>query len=495
MSEQAPRLDSQGRSERPAGGIRPWHYWLGLIVQPVLFLFGLAGVLFLIGLAQRWGWLPGGAEDASESQLQPGGEGLQYICPMMCTPPTSAPGRCPVCSMELVAAAADVGGDRSAVAIDPATRRLLGIQTAEVQRRPASQHLRSVGELGYDESSMKTLAAYVDGRVERLLANYTGVVVAKDDRLAWIYSPRLYAGQIELLLARRRQPETAVSVAAVPAGSLYANARRRLTEMGMTDSQIDAMEQSGEADSRLYLLAPIAGTVIEKLAAEGDYVREGDPIYRLADLSRLWLQLRLFPEDAAQVRVGQTVAAEVQSYPGRVFPGTVDFISPTVDTVSRTVAIRVELANPEGLLRVGDLAWANLELPWTGRSGEVFDPMLDDGTLSNPLVVPRDAVLMAGRHSVAYVETEAGRFELRAVRLGAILGDEVVILDGLEEGERVATRGNFLIDSQMQLSGKPSLIDPQRAAPLAPEPLSDDPPDGPPITPELPPIGSMELIP
>jgi Cu(I)/Ag(I) efflux system membrane fusion protein len=490
MSKHASSLDSHGLGDRAA-----WQYWLGLVVQPALFLLGLGGVLFLIGLAQRWGWLPGGSEAAADAQISAGGDGLQYICPMMCTPPTSAPGRCPVCSMELVASAADVGGDRSAVEIDPASRRLLGIQTAVVQRRPARQRLRSVGELGYDESTMKTLAAYVDGRVERLLANYTGVVVAKDDRLAWLYSPRLYAGQVELLLARRRQTDTAAGIGSASVGGLYANARRRLTELGMTDSQIESMEQSGEADSRLYLIAPIAGTVIEKLASEGDYVREGDPIYRLADLSRLWLQLRLFPEDAARVQVGQPVEAEVQSYPGRVFPGSVDFISPTVDTASRTVAIRVELTNVDGLLRVGDLAWANLELAWPGVGGEVPDPMLDASSYADPLVVPRDAVLMAGRHSVAYVETETGRFELRSVRIGAILGDEVVILAGLEEGEQVATRGNFLIDSQMQLSGRPSLIDPERAARMSPDQPSSDPADGPRITPELPPIGSMELIP
>lgn len=490
MSEHAPHFDSQGRHARSQ-----WRYWFGLIAQPALFLLGLGGVLTLIGIAQRWGWLPGGSDGDAAAELMAGGEGTQYICPMMCTPPTSAPGRCPVCSMELVAAAASVGGDRSAIEIDPASRRLLGIQTAEVQRRPVSQRLRSVGELGYDESSMKTLAAYVDGRVERLLANYTGVLVAKDDRLAWIYSPRLYAGQVELLLARRRQLEPTGGSGAASGGGLYTNARRRLTEMGMTDAQIDAVEQSGEADSRLYLLAPIAGTVIEKLASEGDYVREGDPIYRLADLSRLWLQVRLFPDDAARVEVGQAVSAEVQSYPGRLFPGTVDFISPAVDTVSRTVAIRVELANPQGLLRVGDLAWANLELPWSAAGGNEFDSMAETGPVVNPLVVPRDAVLMAGRHSVAYVETEAGRFELRPVRLGAVLGDEVVILEGLEDGERVATRGNFLIDSQMQLSGKPSLIDPDRAAPPVSESLSDDPLDQPRITPELPPIGAMELIP
>ena len=185
-------------------------------------------------------------------------------------------------------------------------------------------------------------------------------------------------------------------------------------------------------------------------ATEGQYVKEGQAIYELADLSTVWLMLELFPEDAAAIRYGQIVEAEVQSLPGRKFAGRVAFMDPMVDPTKRTVGVRVVIPNDDGLLRVGDYATAKIQAPLAG--GEL-------------LAVPRNAVLMAGSDSVLYVETEPGRFEIRNVVLGARSGDQIVVLKGLEEGEQVAVSGNFLIDSQMQLAGNPSLIDPTKAEP------------------------------
>jgi Cu(I)/Ag(I) efflux system membrane fusion protein len=193
-------------------------------------------------------------------------------------------------------------------------------------------------------------------------------------------------------------------------------------------------------------------------------VKEGQAIYRLADLSTVWLMLALFPEDAATIRHGQQVEAEVQSLPGRKFTGHVAFIDPNVDPKTRTVGVRVVIANGDGLLRVGDYGKATIEVPLTGAvggQGETYD---------TALAVPRNAVLMAGSNSVIYVETEPGRFEIRQVVLGPTSGDQIVILEGVAAGEQVATRGNFLIDSQMQLAGNPSLIDPTKTVPTKAEP-------------------------
>src|SRR5690606_23723888 len=214
----------------------------------------------------------------------------------------------------------------------------------------------------------------------------------------------------------------------------------------------------------------------------------------------------LFPEDASRMRFGQRVEATVQSLPGETFIGRVAFIDPTVDTATRTVSVRVELANEPRRLRPGDYAEARITLP-IGPQGQIFDadlagkwisPMhpqiirdepgkcpicgmdlvstseygFADKEVPEPvsLYVPRSAVLLAGGNSVVYVETEPGRFELRPVTLGPILRDKIVVLDGLKEGEHVATAGNFLIDSQMQLAGKPSLIDPTKALAKATSP-------------------------
>lgn len=483
-------------------------WWIKLFVQPALLMASGAMLIAALGVTQKMGLISAGAASTDHS-AQDGGTATRYICPMMCTPPQSEPGRCPVCAMELVPAApgADDGISQS-IQIDPAARRVANIQTVAVESIPMSHKIRAVGELSYDEGSLKTISAYVDGRLDRLYADYTGAVVEKGDHLAWLYSPRLYSAQVEFLLAKKSQDASATSTLTRVAETnreLYKSAKQRLIELGMTEPQIDHLEESGAANSRLHLCAPISGTVIEKLAVEGQYVDEGEAIYRLADLSSVWLMLKLFPEDAATIRYGQKVEAEVQSLPGQIFSGRVAFVDPHVDVKTRTVGVRVVMPNPEGLLRVGDYAKATINVPvGTTDHRAAYDPELADKWIgprpphvieSSPdkcplcgvdaapapqlgftatekaqdkaLVVPRDAVLMAGGHSVLYVETEPGRFELRRITLGPSSGEQIVILSGVEQGEQVATRGNFLIDSQMQLAGNPSLIDPAKAAPRA----------------------------
>lgn len=513
---------TSGSVER--GDSRRW--WVQLIAGPLLFLAVGATLIAALGLAQRWGWVSAGS--GGEIVASSGGDTRTYICPMLCTPPQVGPGRCPVCEMELVPAASGGGAsDTKSVQIDSAGRRIANIRTVAAQSKPVTRQIRAVGELHYDEGALKTIAAYVDGRLERLYADYTGVVVEKGDHLALVYSPRLYSAQVELLLAKQAHNDSRdSSLARVQRSSeeIYRSARQRLIELGMTEEQILELESASEANSRLHLCAPISGTVIKKYATEGQYVKEGQPIYELADLSTVWLMLQLFPEDAAAIRYGQQVTAVVQSLPGREFTGRVAFIDPVVDTQKRTVGVRVVMPNEKGLLRVGDFAKATIETPLGAAPGGglVYDPELaskwisprhpqvvedtpgkcplcdidlvpasDLGFTSDPsaageaLVVPRSAVLVAGESSVLYVETEPGRFEIRNVVLGPRSGDQVVVLDGLAAGEKVAVSGNFLIDSQMQLAGNASLIDPTKAEPSMEFDLDED---------NLPPIGMPMMI-
>ena len=316
-------------------------WWLKLVVQPILFL--VCGVVLLIGLgvAQQFGWISGGGGSGG-GHASSGDENVQYICPMMCTPPQSEPGRCPVCAMELVPATAGGGGDSRSIEIDPAARRVANIQTAPVEAMSMARTIRVVGELTYDEGTLKTLSAYVDGRLDRLYADYTGVVVNKGDHLALVYSPRLYSGQAELLLAKKAKHDsqsTTLTRVLQSNREMYESAKQRLIELGMTVSQINELEKAGSANSRLHLCAPISGTVIEKFAEEGQYVKEGQAIYKLADLSTLWLMLELFPEDAVSIRYGQKVEAEMQSLPGRIFTGRVAFVDPKVNPKTRTVGV------------------------------------------------------------------------------------------------------------------------------------------------------------
>ncbi len=487
--------------------------WIKLFVRPALFLACGAILIAGLGVAQRLGFISAGG-GASHRQETAGAAETRYICPMMCTPPQAEPGRCPVCAMELVPAASAGGKtDSHSILVDPAARRVANIRTVAVRSMPMTRTIRAIGELSYDEGGLRTISAYVDGRLDRLYADYTGVVVKKGDHLALVYSPRLYSSQVELLLAKKARDEGRSSTlqrVVRSSDDLYLSARQRLIELGMTESQIEQLEQAAEANSRMHLCAPISGTVIEKMAVEGQYVKEGQAIYQLADLSTVWLMLELFPEDAAAVRYGQKVESVVQSLPGREFVGRVAFIDPNVDPKTRTVGVRVAMPNANGLLRVGDYAKATIKAPLSDTQPSLtYDPELANkwisprhphvvsdspgvcpicgvelqpasqfgftdqpDTSSVALVVPRDAVLMAGSNSVVYVETEPGRFEIRRVVLGPSSGDQVVIRNGIALGEQVATRGNFLIDSQMQLAGNPSLIDPTRLEPRTGETMS-----------------------
>jgi membrane fusion protein, copper/silver efflux system len=525
MSDTTPdqAVPSQSRAEHPAAaaaggdraadvaantqqGTEARQWWIKLFVQPALLLAAGAILIVGLGVAQRSGFISAGG-GVGHNQSSAEHAGTRYICPMMCTPPQAEPGRCPVCAMELVPATAGGGRtDSRSIHVDPASRRIANIQTVAVSSMSATRTIRAIGELRYDEGTLKTIAAYVDGRLDRLYADYTGVVVKEGDHLALLYSPQLYAGQAELLLAKKARDKGRSSTLAGIApstGELYDTAKERLNLLGMTEMQVAHLEEAGEANSRMHLCAPIGGTVIEKMAVEGQYVKEGDAIYRLADLSTVWLMLRLFPEDASTIRYGQKVDAEVQSLAGRKFTGRVAFIDPSVDPKTRTVGVRVVISNQDGVLRVGDYAKATINVPLAdSQQSLVYDPELANKWISprhphvvaespgdcpicgialvpaaslgftdqprassEVLVVPRDAVLMAGNNSVLYVETESGRFEIRRVVLGPGVDDQTVIRSGVSHGEQVATRGNFLIDSQMQLAGNPSLIDPTKLEP------------------------------
>jgi RND family efflux transporter MFP subunit len=482
------------------------NWWIKLAVQPVLLLAAGAVLIIGLGVVQKLGWISAG-DSSTTPVVQTESASTRYICPMMCTPPQAEPGRCPVCAMELVPTAAGAGqSDSRSVQFDPVARRIANIRTVAAQRMSLEHTIHAIGELSFDEGSLKTLSAYVDGRLEELYADYTGVVVDKGDHLALVYSPRLYSAQVEYLLSKKAldESQSATLQRVVDSSTnLYQSAKQRLIELGMTEPQIVQLEAQGEANSRMHLCAPISGTVIEKLAVEGQYVLEGQAIYQLADLSTVWLMLELFPEDAATIHYGQKVEAVVQSLPVKTFAGRVAFIDPTVDAMKRTVGVRVVMPNADGMLRVGDYAKATIRAPvavaergptqiydpelagkWIGprhphivRSspgqcpvcGADLVPAADFGFSAEPvpldqcLVVPRNAVLMNSGQSVVYVETEPGRFEIRRVTVGMVTIDHVAVLDGLEAGERVATSGNFLIDSQMQLAGNPSLIDPTKA--------------------------------
>lgn len=482
-----PRLDRQ--------------YLTRLAINASAFLAVSILVIVMVGIAQRMGWITaGGTAGGGDATTA----GVIYSCPMHPQIRQPRPGRCPICSMPLEPATTDSGTNRDeyAVTIEPASRRLANIRTVPVELRTVDKRLESIGRIAIDESRQATIAAYVSGRIERLFADYTGVEVAQGDHLAVIYSPQLYSAQVEYLESRRALGTLqGAAIAGIQQAQerLVDGARQRLVELGMTVDQIAELEQTDRAQSRITVYSPIGGTVIDKLLVEGQYVEVGEPIYQIANLSTVWLLLQVFPQDAALIRFGQRVEVKAQSNLTKTLQGRVAFISPVVDQRTRSVDVRIELLNPDGELRPGDYASATVLVP-LGKKDSVYDsdlagkwisPMHPQIIRDEPgpcpicgmdlvsterygysaqpveqpevLVVPRRAVLMTGTTSLVYVETEPGRFEIRPVTLGPLLRDEAIIHGGVAVGEQVAISGNFLIDSQMQLAGKPSLIDPERS--------------------------------
>jgi len=485
-----------------------WTWLVRFAVKSTAVMAMAVFLLFMIGVAQRTEWITatgffGVASETAEDAASDG-EDKRYICPMMCTPPSTESGRCPVCAMELVEATGGGSGDGISVTIEASARRLVGIQTAMSKMGEMTRTIRTIGSVDFDESRLSTISAYIDGRLEKMYADYVGVKATEGEDLALIYSPQLYSAQTEFVTSLESSTSSRFSVGN---SDLREMARENLSELGMTKDQIESLSSSRKPESRILIKSPQSGTVIEKTAVEGDYVKTGQKLFRIADLTSVWMMLDLFPDDATNVRFGQQVEAEIQSMPGEVFTGRVAFIDPTVNKKTRTVRVRVEVMNFDGKLRPGDYATARITVPAVPMDS-IYDPALagkyispmhpqvireEPGTCplcgrdlvptsqigyatepqpnQRVVTVPRDSVLLTGDNGVIYVETEPGRFEIRRVSVGSMNDTEAVIIEGLAAGETVATGGNFLIDSQMQLAGNPSLMDPSKAPSHSPGPL------------------------
>jgi Cu(I)/Ag(I) efflux system membrane fusion protein len=439
-----------------------------LFLIPVLILAACIGSIAILGFAQRSNWIAsanGNGRDGSSqvgltSEEGPDEPAQSYICPMMCVPPTTKAGRCPVCAMELVpAAAGSSAGPSSKIQIDPRSRRVAGIETVVAKSQTLFREVRGVGEISYDESKLKTLSAYIDGRIEELYADYTGIEVKKGDSLALIYSPDLYAAQVSYARTLEFSEKVTGGNARTTDSNrrLVDSSRQRLVELGMTETQIKKLESDKAPNSRLALHAPISGTVIEKLAVAGQYIKTGMPVYKLADLSTVWLVMEMFPEDASVIQIGQNVIAESQSMQGQTCEGVVEFVEPTVDPKTRTVGVRVAINNELGHLKPGEFIRATLKIPLLSKNGEPQETV----------VVPRNSLLSIGQTSILYVEGKPGEFELRNVKTGPTVDGQIAIFEGLAAGENVVAKSTFLLDAQMQLQGNPSLMDPDKAVAMA----------------------------
>lgn len=372
---------------------------------------------------------------------------VQYTCPMHPFIVKDKPGACPICGMSLVPVRkAEEGKPKQGeaemlehVSLSPTQLVMANVATVKVDRMPLAKEVTAVGIVQYDQSRQARVTAWVAGRIDRLYVNTVGAWVSKGRPVAEVYSPDLVSAQQEYLLALRSREQFRNSpVEAISQGGegLVTSARQRLKLMGVKDHQIKALEKSGNPNIRLPIYTPLSGIVIEKIVLEGQYVNVGDPLFNIADLSTVWVEVEVYEGDFPHVKTGQKVDIVSQSYPGKTFTGRVSFIYPFLDPKTRTVKARVELPNPGLRLKPDMFVNAVIKVP-----------------LGDVLAVPVTAVLDTGKRQVVWVEKEPGMFEPREVKTGARVGDNVQIVSGLLRGDKVAATGAYLIDSEAQLKG------------------------------------------
>ncbi|MGM0483722.1 MAG: efflux RND transporter periplasmic adaptor subunit, partial [Candidatus Krumholzibacteriota bacterium] len=397
----------------------------------------------------------GPSEGAGENK-----EILYWTCGMHPSVREDEDGKCPICNMDLVPAYAESGEDSGKdeeirITISQAAARLARISTVEVSRRNLAKLIRAPASVDYDETQEAVISARVGGRVEELYADYTGMNIIKGEPLALIYSPDLISAQKEFLLAS--------------GSDLSGSARRKLLLWGITERQIEELAGRGTVQENLVIHAPSSGRLVHSYIREGGYVREGDALFHISDLSTVWVVADLFEDDIGQIREGLKAEIEFEAFPGESMEGRISFIEPFLTGSLRSVKVRAEIENKHNKLRPGMFATMNIEVPMGGSSGQASASMNqmpaghsghsaegaggDTGEMG-VLAVPKSAVVNTGTRSVAFVQKREGVYLLRNITLGGSSDGYYVVLDGLSEGERVVEKGSFLIDSQSRLTGQ-----------------------------------------
>ncbi len=331
---------------------------------------------------------------------------------------------------------AESTGDAMPVTLGPEDQQRIGVTFAAVERAALDREVRTVAQVTFDETRVRAIAPLVEGWVERLSVDFTGQAVRPGDPLFTIYSPMIVAAQEELLLARKLAGDVAGGTAGAARGAtdLLDAARRRLRYWGVPDREIRDIEASGDVRRTVTLRSPYGGVVIEKGVVAGQRVMPGDVAYRIADLSRIWLEGEVFERDLPAVRLGLPVRAEFTALPGEARSGRVTYIYPTVDPETRTARIRVELANPGLALKPGMYSTIRFAAP--------SEPVLS---------VPRSAVLSTGERHLVFLRGDAGQFIPRLVTLGLATDERVTVLSGVAAGDTVVASGTFLVDAESNL--------------------------------------------
>ena len=365
-----------------------------------------------------------------------GAKGQNVSSPMHPWITSEKPGNCTICGMTLVPVYEGESGievDPGIVALNPRSVDVLAVTTVPVRRLDLTKSLRFSGILEDDENIHRIIAAFYDGRIDQIYVEHVGQHVEKGQPLAAIYSPEL------LYVVREYQNAMRSGDPAVAR-----NSAQRLVQYGLSVEQVAPLAKQPENVYTIDLLAPISGTVLVKKAFKGQYIKTGEPLFEMGNLSRLWFHAEVYERDLPDIRIGQKAILTTPTVPGRTFEGTVTFIDPNFDARTRSTKVRIEVDNPpvsgeqHGLRVLPHRAYGEAEIA---------------ANIGEALVIPRSAMLRDGRRSVVYVERSPGAYEQRSVKTGRVGDEGIEILSGLTEGERVVAQGNLMIDAEAQLRG------------------------------------------
>lgn len=379
---------------------------------------------------------------AGDVDLSTGKKILYYHDPMVPGNKFDKPAKSPFMDMMLVPVYADSDGDGSKVTVSPRIQQNLGVRTAEVVEGTLSPQVAAVGSIAWNERDQVVVQARATGFVERLFVRATLDRVAKGQPLAELYVPEWVAAQEEFLSVRRMQ--------GTDLAALVDGARLRMRQVGMSEGQIAGVESSGRAQPRFTLVAPIGGVVTELVAREGMTVMSGATLFRINGTGTVWANAEVPESQAALVRVGTRVQARSTAVPGTAFEGRVQALLPEVNTTTRTLKARLELANPGGRL-----------VP-----GMFVQMQFMDTRAEKALLIPTEAVIQTGKRTVVMLAEENGRFRPVDVDIGIESDGKTEVKRGLKAGQRVVVSSQFLIDSEASLKGVEARLNVE-AAPVA----------------------------
>lgn len=406
------------------------------------------GLTLLAGILMGWLFFGGGEngdpekEGTTEEHVHDEKPTI-WTCSMHPQIRQEEPGKCPICGMKLIPAdnaSSEEAGPNEVVMTESAIQ-LANIQTTKVKKEIPSKTIYLNGKIKPDETRIYSQTAHVSGRIEKLYVNYTGEYVRKGQKLVSLYSPELISAQKELLeLVSREQKNEALLKAS----------RNKLKLWKLTDKQINEIEKSGEIKTEVDILSDFSGFVYMRHVSLGDHAKEGQPLFKIVDMSKVWLMFEAYEKDLPWLQLGDKIEVHLDALPGQHSEHSIKYIDPFINPMTRVANVRVELENHDNRYKLDMFAQGLVE---------------SDLKLSEPrIIIPKSAVLWTGKRSIVYIKMpnrKSPSFLMKEIEIGEDAGEFYVVNSGLKVGQKIVVNGVFKVDASAQLSGLPSMMDPE----------------------------------